>query len=322
MDEKILRVARLLYDRTDGEHPITSRELHSLLEEEGIQADVRAIHQAVSCLKATGHDITEEASRGTVTTYRVNSRLFDVAELKLLMDAAVASEALGRESTESLLGRLVTLAPERDRQALLAGTDSRGKPEKPGVLCVTDQLYRAIRDGRQISFLMFDYSPKRRRVYKHSGRRYRLSPYALLYVQDRYYVLGWDEEKGRIITPKVDRITGMRILESQVTPPPEDFDLNRYRKKVFRMYTGDDAAVTLECEPDMMNAMVDRFGRDFPLEPLPDGRFRGLVTVSVSPTFFRWVFTYGGSIRIVGPGFVKRQYSEMLRAALAAQGEE
>ena len=64
-----------------------------------------------------------------------------------------------------------------------------------------------------------------------------------------------------------------------------------------------------------MKAIIDRFGADVPTRIADCAHFITTVEVSVSPTFYAWVFTYGGKIQIISPEPVRREYSERLKMA-------
>ncbi len=64
-----------------------------------------------------------------------------------------------------------------------------------------------------------------------------------------------------------------------------------------------------------MNYVIDRFGEDVETTIMDAGHFRATVRVSVSQTFFAWVFQFAGGIKITSPSSVKDQYREMIEKA-------
>ena len=82
------------------------------------------------------------------------------------------------------------------------------------------------------------------------------------------------------------------------------------------MYDGETKKVTLVCKNDLMNYIVDHFGDEVDTVPGDCGHFRAVAEVSVSQTFFAWVFQFNGDIRITAPEEVVLQYGEMLKNAL------
>ena len=131
-------------------------------------------------------------------------------------------------------------------------------------------------------------------------------------------MVGWNHEQEMIRTYRVDRIQNSPlILLDEAEPMPDDFDISRYTKEVFRMYeTQELVKVTLVCENSVMKGVVDQFGMGVKVKKVDDEHFMTTVKVCTSPTFYAWVFQWGGKIRIEGPVDVRSQFNEMVQKAL------
>ena len=138
-----------------------------------------------------------------------------------------------------------------------------------------------------------------------------------------YYAVGYSEKHGKIITFRADRIVELEILESDAVPPPQDFSLPEFAREVFDMYDGQTQTVTLKCKNEMMKVILDRFGDSVVTKPLDFAHFQAEAEVSVSQTFFGWVFQFCGDIQIIAPHRVREQYRRMLEEAVRGSfGEE
>ena len=83
------------------------------------------------------------------------------------------------------------------------------------------------------------------------------------------------------------------------------------------MYDGETKEVRLKCDNSLMKTVIDRFGRSQACTaPCGDGTFIATVEISVSRTFFGWVFGFGGKMKIAAPDDVREDYMKMLRAAM------
>ena len=138
--------------------------------------------------------------------------------------------------------------------------------------------------------------------------------YHLLWNGDYYYVIGYSEKKGKIVTFRVDRIASTpEILEKGSVPQPEDFNIADFTKEVFYMSDGDEVTVDLRCDNSLMKTMVNRFGEDVTTLAYDMTSFRLITEVSASQTFFGWVFGFGGKVQILAPAEVKEQYRQMIQ---------
>ena len=163
---------------------------------------------------------------------------------------------------------------------------------------------------------MIDYRVPDKAVVPHrDDKKYEVSPYATLWVNDRYYLVAYEEERDRIITPRLDHIRKVKILYDNITPPPKDFDLGYYYSTIYKMYGGEEADVTIECENHLLGKFIDRFGTDFECVPVTDHSFQATVRTCVGNTFFGWLFQYVGEMKLIGPEDVIAQYNMRLKTA-------
>lgn len=313
--ERLLHTLHLLKQQTDEDHQLSTAEIVAHFTEMGVPTDRKTVKTDIDAMIACGIDIV--ATRGTQTRYFYADRRFELPELKLLIDAVEASKFITARKSEDLVKKLTAMASEKSAEELKRHlyTAGRIKPENESIYYVVDVIHRAINAERQISFQYYEYDANRERVPRHCGKHYVFSPYAMLYNEDKYYVLGYSEEHGKIITFRVDRMGVPELLPETIRPRPSGFDPVDYTVNVFSMYDGKTITVKLLCANHLMNYVVDRFGDEVSTELADDGHFLAKVEVSVSQTFFAWIFQFAGEMQILEPERVKTEYLRMLKQA-------
>lgn len=207
------------------------------------------------------------------------------------------------------LGHLTSTAQaeQLNRRIYMGGTP---KPENESIYYNVDTIHNAVQKKQQITFQYFEYTPKKEKILKHDGYKYRFSPYAMIWNRDCYYAVGWSEKHGKIAQFRVDRMTAVEPLE-QMAVQTLDFDPAEYVRKVFGMYPDDLCTVELLCDNEIMRSVIDRFGENVQTETVDEQHFRATVEVAPSPPFFSWVFTFSGKIRIVSPAAVLEEMRDM-----------
>ncbi len=320
---RLLYLLKYLYEQTDEDHQVTTADIERHFSELGAVVDRKTVSADIAALQDFGYDIVSH--RGTQNSYFLGGRLFELPELKLLIDAVEASKFITAKKSEELAEKLMALAgkyraEELNRHLYIA---DRVKPLNEKIYYTVDGINTAINRKKQISFRYFEYNAERKRVYRNDGKRYRFTPYGLMWNEDHYYAVGYSEKHGKIITFRVDRIVEPEILESDAVPPPQDFSLPEFAREVFDMYDGQTQTVTLKCKNEMMKVILDRFGDSVVTKPLDFAHFQAEAEVSVSQTFFGWVFQFCGDIQILAPHRVREQYRRMLEEAVRGSfGEE
>ncbi|NCC55930.1 MAG: WYL domain-containing protein, partial [Erysipelotrichia bacterium] len=165
----------------------------------------------------------------------------------------------------------------------------------------------------QIEFKYYEYNERKKKVLKHKGQIYRLSPYALTWNNDQYYILGFSENHNKIVKFRVDRMHNPIITDKVSIPKPKDFDVTEFSKTVFSMYDGKEQQVELLCDTKLMKSIVDKFGKDVNTVAIDKNTFMATVMVSTSPTFYGWVFGFVGQMQIVSPDCVKDEYKRLAK---------
>lgn len=314
---RLLRILQLLQD-TDEQHPISTAQIEVALRERfGIETYRITIQKDVAALEAAGYDVV--TTRSTQNKYYLASRAFELPELKLLIDAVESSKFITERKSRVLVEKLTALAGSHQAGELKRNISisDRIKPKNEQIYYIMDAINEAINKKRKISFLYFAFDGDKRRKLKNDGEKYIFSPYTLTWNGDFYYVVGFSDKHGKVATFRVDRIYSVpKLLEGPAVPRPKDYTIADFSEKAFRLFDKEHERVTLLCEDGMMNTVLDHFGEKIKTERADETHFRTTVEVALSPTFFSWVFEFGGGIRIEAPQSVKEAYHERLRAAL------
>lgn len=309
---RLFTLLNYLFCYSDEKHPVSSLDILKHWRSKGINASRKSVYNDIALLVELGIDIV--CIKSTQNLYFIGSRLFELPELKLLVDAVESSHFITPKKSRVLiqkLGRLASnaQAAQLNRPIYMDGTV---KSDNEAIYYIVDTLQTAIHERKQVSFQYYEYLPTKVKVLKHGGYRYQFSPYALIWNQDFYYVVGWSEKHDKIAQFRVDRITGIALLDLSARQTP-GFDPAAYGQKVFGMYPDNLQTVTLLCKNRLMRSVIDQFGEDVRTRVVDDDHFLATVEVAPSPPFFAWVFTFAGEIRIVSPANVLEEMKKMAR---------
>ncbi len=314
---RILAVLKILETYSDEQHPLTFADMIGMLKEQyDITAHRTTLQRDLDELSAFGVDII--SVRSTQNRFFIGNRIFQTPELRLLTDAIESSKCLTEKKSAELIDKLGTLVSVHQAAALRerpTPTAAR-KPKNENIYYIIDAINSAIEQGRAIQFSYTDYTPDKQPVLRGGGEVYQLSPYACMWSGDFYYVIGWSHKRHDITSFRVDRIASTPVIcDEAIVPPPAGFDLCEFSRSVFQMYKGKEVIVELQCRNDLMKTMIDKFGEDVETAILDDEHFKVTASVSLSPTFYGWVFEFGGDIRILSPIEAKDAYYNMVTKA-------
>lgn len=307
-------VAKMLYEQTDEDHYLTIAQIMEQLERDyGISTSRGTVGDDIKALQELGLDITVESS--TQKRFSLIERRLDIPELKTLIDATESARFITKDKSAALVEKLASLTSQFNKNKLVRNVDveNRIKAENEKVYYIMEALNDAINDHKKVSFQYFSYNIRKEQKAKNDGYTYVFSPYKLIWNGDYYYAVGYSEKHGGVGSFRVDRIARQpKILDEDAVKPPADFDLNVYLNSMFRMYNGERKQIELVCSNDLMDAIIDKFGKDVSVLANDMKSFRVLVTTSVGSVFYSWVFGFGGRVSIKAPEEVKAEYAKMV----------
>lgn len=315
---KILYLMQAFMERTDENHPITVKELIMYLDDCGINVERKTIYDDIEALKLFGMDIVSR--REKPAGYYLASRRFELAELKLLVDAVQSSKFITHRKSRLLIKKLESLASSYQAKNLQRQVivESRVKTLNEGIYCNIDEIHKAISDNRQISFQYYEWTVSKEMQLKRNGERYIVSPWQLLWKDENYYLVGLDERSGIVKHYRVDKMLKISVEKEKRNGEEifNDFDAAKFSAKTFGMFGGREESLRMEFENRFVGVVLDHFGQNVILHKKDEEHFSVLVRINVSSQFFGWLAGLGPGAVIVSPENVKKDYIAFLKKAL------
>lgn len=311
---KLLYLRDIFLKYTNENDSLTRNQITDLLSDLGISEGRKAFAEDIEALQNYGMDI--HATNGRTASYQLITRDFELAELKLLADAVSSAKLLSDSQSATLLKKLSALCSEKEAGQLKRTVYVSGRTRQnsnKAVLYNVDTIQRAISTSpkKKISFRYFEYDMRKNKKYRDKARI--VTPYALVWDNDHYYLIAWNDHRETYSNFRVDRMESVEIIDQPARKPDADFDLEDYILTHVSMFSGDETEVVLRCDKAVVNAVLDRFGMGVRLIPAEDGEsFSVHAPVVAKEPFFAWVFQFGGKVQITGPEQVRSEYRAML----------
>lgn len=320
---KLLYIMKFFMEKTDDDYGVTVSDIIDYLEDLGIAAERKSIYNDIECLRDFGLDIVKNKV-GKITLFSLVSRDFTTEELKLLIDAVQCSKFITLKKSRELIRKIETLtsenqAKELHRQVIVA---NRVKTSNEEIYRNIDSINRAINKKHKISFYYNSWAVCRTgtkkvvKVRRHDGKRYLLSPKALTWDDENYYLIAYDKDEEKLKHFRVDKMESITVEEERAdsSKAVDKFDLAVYTKQVFGMYGGETVNVKLRFDDSLIGVVVDRFSDKVFIQPHQDGTFTVGTEVMLSPQFYGWVFSFGDKVKIVSPKAAREGFNSYLES--------
>ena len=307
---KIVYLMKILLEKTDETHSITMAEIISSLEFYGITAERKSIYSDIESLRQYGLDIIGEQQDRTYYYY-IGNRQFELAELKLLVDSVQSAKFITAKKSNELIKKIEGLASKHEALQLQRQvyTTERIKTANESIYYNVDRIHSAIASNVQITFHYFNWDVNKKQILRRDGALYQVSPWALSWDDENYYLVAYDAEEDIIKHFRVDKMLHIELStqKREGIMSFQRFDMGAYAKKMFGMFAGEEENVKILCKNDLAGVVIDRFGKDVTMFKADAEHFYVNVKVAVSRQFLAWVIALGEGAKIVGPESVVEQ---------------
>ena len=302
---KFTYLMKIMQEKTDDEHSLTMPQIMEELEKYDVTAERKSIYADFQDMTDKfGIEIIKEQI-GRETYYHVGSREFELAEVKLLIDAIQSSKFITQTKSRELITKIKSFVSEHQAKQLQRQVyiNDRVKTMNESVYYNVDDIHTAINQNKKIRFKYYKWDINKKLVPRHNGDWFVVSPWALTWDDENYYMVAFDNLDHKIKHYRVDKMMRISIEEEKRDGKEafKNFDMAEYSKATFGMYQGQKTKVKIRLANYMCGVFIDRFGKDISFRPIDDEHSEFHVDVNVSPQFFGWIFSLGKDVKVVGP---------------------
>lgn len=317
---KFTYLMKIMLEKTDDEHSLTMPQIMEELEKYDVTAERKSIYTDFQDMtEKFGVEIIKEQI-GRETYYHVGAREFELAEVKLLIDAIQSSKFITQTKSRELITKIKSFVSEHQAKQLQRQVyiNDRVKTMNESVYYNVDDIHTAINQNKKIRFKYFKWDINTKLVPRHNGDWFIVSPWALTWDDENYYMVAFDDLDSKIKHYRVDKMMHISIEEEKRSGRDvfRNFDMAEYSKATFGMYQGQKAKVKIQFANYMCGVFIDRFGKDISFRPIGDEHSEFHVDVNVSPQFFGWIFSLGKDVKVTGPSEVVERMKVLAREFL------
>lgn len=319
---KLSYLCKIMQEKTDDEHRLTLAQIIKELEKYDITAERKSLYDDFKVMENDlGIEVIKE-TEGRETFYHVGSRAFELAEVKLLIDAIQSSKFISKSKSEELIKKMNTFVSEHQAKQLKRQVyvNDRIKTMNESIYYSVDSIHSALMNNKQIEFQYCAWTLDKKLEPKKEGQKYKVSPWALTWADENYYLVAYDSEAGKVKHYRVDKMMKLSVVDEKREGEEhfKNFDMTSYALENFSMFGGEIRRVHFEFPNEKVGIFIDRFGKDINIRPAGEGRSMIAVDVAVSLQFFGWVFSLGKDVKITGPEDVVAKMKKEATALLAS----
>lgn len=309
----------ILNKYSDDEHPLSTPTIINKLRDNGLECERKSVYKSIETLINYGMDINKsyKPKRG----FYVGERAFELAEIRLLIDAVLSAHFITAKKTKELVNKLKGQlsnyqAASLERQIHI---DKTVKIDNEEIFYYIDKINRAICTDSKISFTYYHRIIKDHKIQKDEGKKFKLSPYALLWSNERYYVAGNCEKYNTVANYRLDRMEQVEILDecsrpcSEVTYYTDGFDVADYVKKSVDMFSGEPSDIELICENSFFETLIDKFGTNIKFKNSSSKQFSAKIHVYISDGLVDWLVKNADKVYVNYPCSLRTRVKDKIK---------
>lgn len=315
---KILYVMQMLMDNTDEEHVMSMPEILAELKKRGIEAERKSVYDDIEKLKLFGLDILNR--RSEPGGYYIASREFELPEVKLLVDVVQASKFITEKKSRELIKKIESLAgryeaKELQNQVVVA---DRIKTMNESIYYNVDKIHSAISSNSKIRYKYCEWTTNKKLEAKKSGSYYVTSPWVLMWEDENYYLIAYDDLSNEMRHYRVDKMFSIEITKDRREGIEiyNNFDVAAFSRKTFGMFAGEEREIELRFDNNLIGVVIDRFGKSVHINMKEKNTFNIKVRVNISAQFYGWLAAFGSEVEIISPRSEAEKYTEYINGIL------
>lgn len=301
--ERILALIDILYQQTDDNHYLSIQQLQKQLQERlKDHVSIGSIDNDLKFLEnQKNYNLLYEKKTRNPYLYAMPQSKFDIQELRMLVDAVASSRSITPKMTKDLIGKISSLASVHEAKKLenQLVIDKYVKTISEGLNYHIDKIHQAISEQMKITFQYQKYTPAMEKELINGGEIYCVAPFGLIWNSDYYYIVGKQDGGPEQKSFRVDRMVNVNLADTYFNRP--SFSIPEFLAQSFFMYPGKVEHVEIQFVNQLINVVVDRFGKNVRHEIVNANHFKITIQAAISDGLVRWLLTWGGDAKVLKP---------------------
>ena len=308
-------ILEILRQYSDENHSLTQQEIIRLLKQNyGMECDRRSVKNNVQYLKELGYDISMEKG------YKLLSREFDDAELRILIDSVLFSKSISTRQAKELIAKIRGLASNyfNAKVSHVCNLPELQRTANKQAMYSLDTINDAIADKKQISFI-YNYMGTDFKLHPKREEPYIVNPYQIVANNGRFYLIANYDKYDNVAHFRIDKMTDVKMLSNKTKPMKQvkglenGLNLPKHMAEHIYMFSGESETVKIKTTADMMSELTDWFGNDFSVMKQDGDEIIARVKCNLNAMRY-WALQYGPYVEVLEPKEIRDKLSEDIKA--------
>ncbi|SDQ11535.1 helix-turn-helix transcriptional regulator [Virgibacillus salinus] len=300
---RLLKIREILFNETDEYHEMGIGELSEKIRiiAGDVTFDNRTIKRDLEALDDMDFEIVQNKGKFGKILFSHQTRLFETYQLRLIIDAILSARFITTNEKEKLIQKVKELTSKHIAKTLPEPIlfDQSANIDYELVKINIDCVHRAISEDKVLTYQYGKFNVKKEFEYHRNGDFYHVEPYALIWQNDYYYLIGRFQDTNELRHYRLDRIRHIEVSEKHFTKC--EFNLQEYVNQSFHMFAGEEMWMKIRFHNSMVNVVLDRFGQEADIKEMDEDHFMLTTKVKLSDGLINWILTWGNKAKVLSP---------------------
>lgn len=315
----ILYILNVLKKYTDEEHKLSISELKEKIKEiYGEEIDPRTIRRNINLLKEKfGYDISTY-NDNKIGYYITNDPEtdFEPGEIRAIIDTFSYSTFIENRMAKEIIKKCKKLQTiyENEKIENYKVYSPRVKTTNIEVLKNIEDISNSIMNQNKIKFEYWKYHIAGNKIEKQIVTSPIVSPYAIIYERQQFYMIGIKEGNTEFFKYRLDRIKNLVELKNKITIKKTEKDIEKYAQTSAEVFSGKEEEIEVECDECLLEEVIESFGKTAKIEPINKEKFK--VTLKANPLGFKiWSLRNLDLVTVTSPKSLVEEIKEIIKEA-------
>ena len=316
----ILYILNILKKYTDEDHMFSATEIQLKIKEiYNVEIDTRTIRRNINLLKyKLNYDIsTRDDNKKGYYLNRDPETDFEPGEIRAIIDNFSYANYIVPSVAKNIIKKCKNIQTVYENDKIkdyqIYANDS--KTENVEVIKNIEDISESIYQHKKVKFEYWKYVITNK-LEKKIVSTPIVSPFAIVYNKQEFYLIGVKEGKNRFYNYRLDRIKNIQILDNKITIKKKKSEIQDFAESSVEMFGGKKEEIEAICHIWLLDTIFDTFGRNVTIEKIPNDDKSFKLIVDANPLGFRmWAMRNIDLVEVKKPKSLRNEMKEIIKNA-------
>lgn len=315
----ILYILKVLRKYSDEEHKMSVVEIIEKVKEEyGESIEPRTVRRNINLLKEKfGYDISTY-NDNKIGYYIINDPEtdFEPGEIRAIIDTFSYSTFIEERMAKEIIKKCKNLQNiyENEKIQDYKVYSPKGKTNNAEVIKNIEDISNSIKNQNKIEFEYLKYCINGDKIEKKVISKPVVSPYAIIYDKQQFYMVGIKEGNQEFFNYRLDRIKKLKELPEKIKIKKSEKDIEKYAESSVEVFSGNEVEIEAKCNKCLLEEVIEKFGKKATLKPINKDTFT--IKLSVNPFGFKlWAMRNLDMVTVTKPQSLVQEIQDIIKDA-------